>query len=77
MRLGWSRYDDNKEIWTTKNLLKNQEVLLPAMGLEPIRGCPQQILSLPRLPFRHAGVCHFLTTKIILAHVKEKCKRFF
>ncbi len=30
--------------------------LLPAMGLEPIRGCPQQILSLPRLPFRHAGV---------------------
>ena len=30
--------------------------LLPAMGLEPIRGCPQQILSLPRLPFRHAGI---------------------
>ena len=28
---------------------------MPAMGLEPIRGCPQQILSLPRLPFRHAG----------------------
>lgn len=26
------------------------------MGLEPIRGCPQQILSLPRLPFRHAGI---------------------
>ena len=29
---------------------------MPAMGLEPIRGCPQQILSLPRLPFRHAGI---------------------
>lgn len=25
------------------------------VGLEPTRGCPQQILSLPRLPFRHAG----------------------
>ena len=41
--------------------------ILPAMGLEPIRGCPQQILSLPRLPFRHAGICHFLTTICILA----------
>lgn len=30
--------------------------LLPAAGLEPARGCPQQILSLPRLPFRHAGI---------------------
>lgn len=29
---------------------------LPAVGLEPTRGCPQQILSLPRLPFRHAGI---------------------
>ena len=28
---------------------------MPAAGLEPARGCPQQILSLPRLPFRHAG----------------------
>ena len=28
------------------------------MGLEPIRGCPQQILSLPRLPFRHAGLSY-------------------
>lgn len=26
------------------------------VGLEPTRGCPQQILSLPRLPFRHAGM---------------------
>ena len=29
---------------------------VPAVGLEPTRGCPQQILSLPRLPFRHAGL---------------------
>ena len=29
---------------------------MPAAGLEPARGCPQQILSLPRLPFRHAGI---------------------
>ena len=28
---------------------------MPVMGLEPIRGCLQQILSLPRLPFRHTG----------------------
>ena len=28
---------------------------MPAAGLEPARGYPQQILSLHRLPFRHAG----------------------
>lgn len=28
---------------------------LPVVGLEPTRGCPQKILSLPRLPFRHTG----------------------
>ena len=28
---------------------------VPAVGLEPTRSCLQQILSLPRLPFRHAG----------------------
>ncbi len=26
------------------------------VGLEPTRGCPQQILSLPRLPFRHTSI---------------------
>ena len=26
------------------------------VGLEPTRGCPQQILSLPRLPFRHTSL---------------------
>lgn len=29
---------------------------MPAAGLEPARGYPQQILSLHRLPFRHAGI---------------------
>ena len=29
--------------------------LLPVAGLEPARGCPRQILSLMRLPFRHTG----------------------
>ena len=29
---------------------------MPAVGLEPTRGYPQQILSLHRLPFRHAGI---------------------
>ena len=30
--------------------------MMPAVGLEPTRSCLQQILSLPRLPFRHAGL---------------------
>ena len=43
---------------------------MPAAGLEPARGCPQQILSLPRLPFRHAGIhqSSSLDNKIILPH---------
>ena len=32
--------------------------LMPAVGLEPTRCCQQQILSLPRLPFRHAGISY-------------------
>lgn len=31
------------------------DVMVPAKGLEPPRCCQQKILSLPRLPFRHAG----------------------
>ena len=38
------------------DLQKFGVLILPAAGLEPARGCPQQILSLPRLPFRHAGI---------------------
>ena len=37
---------------------------MPAMGLEPIRCCHRQILSLVRLPFRHSGI----STKVILAY---------
>ena len=29
--------------------------MVPQAGLEPARPCRQQILSLPRLPFRHWG----------------------
>ena len=39
---------------------------MPAMGLEPIRCCHQQILSLPRLPFRHAGICDVPHNEIYL-----------
>ena len=28
----------------------------PPTGLEPLRPCGQQILSLQRLPFRHGGI---------------------
>ena len=41
--------------------------ILPVAGLEPARGCPQQILSLPRLPFRHTG---FFTTELNLITAK-------
>ena len=34
---------------------------MPAAGLEPARGYPQQILSLHRLPFRHAGTNKYYT----------------
>lgn len=36
------------------------------VGLEPTRSFLQQILSLPRLPFRHAGI-QTLTTEVILS----------
>ena len=29
---------------------------MPQAGLEPAQGCPRQILSLMRLPFRHCGI---------------------
>ena len=36
------------------------EFLLPAVGLEPTRPRGQQILSLPCMPFHHAGVLMFV-----------------
>jgi hypothetical protein len=30
-------------------------MVVPKVGFEPTRGCPQRILSPPRLPFRHFG----------------------
>lgn len=58
---------EGKDI-TGKRKAQNQSILrlMPAMGLEPIRCCHQQILSLPRLPFRHAGI-QTLTTEFIIA----------
>ena len=49
-----------EKLLENRKTLDFSRVLLPAAGLEPARGCPQQILSLPRLPFRHAGLpnCH-------------------
>ena len=56
-----------------KKLLKPQEIacgfsdsFMPAAGLEPARSCLQQILSLPRLPFRHAG---FFCNPLQLLHL--------
>ena len=50
----------NKKRYVTKKFQ------MPAAGLEPARGCPQQILSLPRLPFRHAGMRFFNVTYLII-----------
>ena len=46
---------------------------MPAAGLEPARGHPQQILSLPRLPFRHAGI----ETSIIISRFCRNGKGIF
>ena len=41
---------------------------MPAVGLEPTRACAQQILSLHRLPFRHAGL---ITEQNVYYHKKD------
>ena len=52
-----------------KNPCISKDLTMPVAGLEPARGCPQQILSLPRLPFRHTG---FFTTVFNLITAKKK-----
>ena len=50
---------------------------MPAAGLEPARGHPQQILSLPRLPFRQAGISRFIQEpKYIVTHENIICKDY-
>ena len=46
---------------------------MPVAGLEPARCCQQQILSLPRLPFRHTGML-FSQPKIILTQPDKRIK---
>ncbi len=46
--------------WTifssAKKNSRNGSFLLPMTGLEPAPDCSEQILNLPRLPFRHIGI---------------------
>ena len=44
---------------------------VPVVGLEPTRTRIQQILSLPRLPFRHTGV---VGNKTSIAYFRKNCK---
>ena len=46
---------DIKRSQQSRGLIADFTYIVPAVGLEPTRGYPQQILSLHRLPFRHAG----------------------
>ena len=61
----------------SKKQKRNMEIkskflfLLPAAGLEPARAYTQQILSLHRLPFRHAG---FFQPKISLTQEEGNFK---
>jgi hypothetical protein len=86
------------KLMTLSNLLQLESSLvyhysMPAVGLEPTRRCRQQILSLPRLPFRHAGLLNYhtslcmnvrstfnqllLSTEFMIPYEKEKSKRIF
>ena len=47
--------------------------ILPVAGLEPARCCQQQILSLPRLPFRHTGML-FSQPMFILTQPDKRIK---
>ena len=62
-----------------KSPVKLDFLLMPAMGLEPIRCCHRQILSLVRLPFRHAGLFRFQIARTIdiLSYHVVNCKQFY
>ncbi len=48
--------DKNKKDRIQQESDLNDLYKMPAVGLEPTLVAPQQILSLPRLPFRHAAL---------------------
>lgn len=50
---------------------------MPAMGLEPIRCCHRQILSLVRLPFRHAGLLIIFSLPITFGMLILICTPIF
>ena len=58
----WSREASNLMTHGTGCLRKPLKIKVAQEGLEPPRGCPQQILSLPCLPFHHWAVRKFLST---------------
>ena len=60
----YAKIQINSELWEfyhcflfaiNKERRSNDRRLVPGVGIEPTRPCGQQILSLPRLPFRHPG----------------------
>ena len=51
--------------------------LVPGVGIEPTRPCGQQILSLPRLPFRHPGKPFSLLKTGAKVHIFSDMAIFF
>ena len=50
-------------------------LLVPVTGLEPVRGCPQGILSPWCLPFHHTGVHRYFITAKIACQEKRSAAR--
>ena len=44
----------------------SRKTVVPVVGLEPTHPCGQQILSLPRLPFRHTGASDIVSVLYLL-----------
>ena len=49
--------------------------MVPVTGLEPVRGCPQGILSPWCLPFHHTGVHRYFITAKIACQEKRSAAR--